>query len=468
MSVVTADRAAVGVEQLEQSGRETWLLGVRCGLFGAVVLGATAFAAPRVALVRHGQGVVVLAVLLAITLAVRSWRGFAAEPRANPMRAADLSIAGGLGCAAAFLGWQLPAAFGPDAAAWGAGLGVMAPLVGAAIAVLFGSRMLYRLRGAVTALALLSPALLRPAYVLLDTATKYAARAVVEIAVSIDSSLLAPGGSTAAAGDLLAQRLTKAGALEAIAVMVLLGWRMTTGGRFSRTAWSLLVVVVCLASALRDAVPAACVAAALAAPAFRLRIPALERQPRPLRCLPHGEPALLAATAVAFVGIGVALTQSTPATRSPRVAFPDAVETLPGAAPGAADPREVALAGANAYWQHWTLPARPVGAPSSASLTVDYVTTTNGFDGDTLAAALRAGGYRLLSTRQVSVGSAPAVLRSFAGSAGDGMTSISWTPDGVPGHLAVVISYEPDGVTAADAAAATAVAARLAAASATP
>jgi hypothetical protein len=301
---------------------------------------------------------------------------------------------------------------------------------------------------------------------LLDGATKYVARVLVEVATSIDSSLLAPGGSAGAAGDLLAQRLTKAGALEAIAVMLLLGWRMTTGGRIGRTAWSLLVVLACLASALRDAVPAACVAAVLATPAFRLRFPVRERQPRPLRCLPHGEHALLAATALALVGIGVALTQSTSTTRSPRVAFPDAVATLPGATLGAADPREVALAGANARWQHWTLPARSADAPSSASLTVDYVTSSNGFDGDTLAAALRAGGYRLLSTKHVPIGSAPATLRSFTGTAGDGMTSISWTPDGVPGHLAVVISYEPDGVTDADAAAATSVAARLAAASA--
>lgn len=468
MSVVTADRTAVGVEQLEQSRRETWLLGVRCGLLGALVVGAAMYAAPRVALVRHGQGVVVLGALLAIALAVRSWRGIAAEPRAIPMRAADLSIAGGLGCAAAFLAWQMPVVFGSDAAAWGAGLAVVAPSMGAAVAVLFGTRMLYRLRGAVTALALMSPALLRPIYVLLDDATKYVARGLVEVASSVDSSLLAPGGSAGAAGDLLARRLTESGAFEAAAVLLLLCWRMATGRRLARVAWSVFVVVVCFASALREAVPAACVAAALAAPAFRLRFPTREHQREPLRCLPHGEPALLAATAVALAGIGVVLAQSAPTARPANVAFPQAVANLPGAALGSADPREVALAGANARWQHWTLPAAANGAPSSASLTVDYVTSSNGFDGDTLAAALRAGGYRLLTTKQVAIGSAHAVLRSFGGSAGDGMTLVSWTPDAVPGQLAVVTVYEPDGVAGSDAGVATTVAAQLATASAAP
>ena len=72
MSVVTADpTAAVAIEQTRSVG---WLLGVRCALFGAVVVGATAYAAPRVALVRHSEGLVVLGVLLAFALAVRSWR----------------------------------------------------------------------------------------------------------------------------------------------------------------------------------------------------------------------------------------------------------------------------------------------------------------------------------------------------------------------------------------------------------
>lgn len=461
MSVVTADRAtAVTVEQARHAG---WSLGARCGLVGAVVVGATAYATPRLALVQHGQGVAVLGVLLAIALTVRSWRGIAAEPRAIPMRAADLSIAGGLAGAAAFLAWQLPGVFGGDADAWGASLAVVAPMTGATIAVLFGSRMLYRLRGAITALALLSPALLRPGYALLDTATKFAARAAVEVAAAVDPSVLAPGGSAAAAGDLLAQRLTRAGALEAAAVMALLGWRMTTGRRAAKAAWSALTVVVCFGAALRDAVPAACLAAALTTPAFGLRFPPRERQPEPLRCLPRGEPTLLAVTAVALAGVGilaagVVSTAAAPST----VAFPDAVAKLPGVTVGVADPREVALAGEHAQWRHWTLPPTGNGLSPSAALTVDYVASGNGFDANTLSAALRAGGYRLQSTKPTVVGRAPATVRSFTGSAGDGLTLLTWSPDGVPGHLAVVTVYEPDGVGPADASAATTLAGRLA------
>jgi hypothetical protein len=459
MSVVTADRAAV---EVQESRRGAWLLGARCGLFGAVMVGATAFSAPRLALVRHGDGVVALGLLLAIALAVRSWRGVAAEPRAIPMRAADLSIAGGVAAAAAVLAGQQPPVVGPDADAWGASLAVVAPALGAAVAVLFGSRMLFRLRGAVTALALLSPALLRPGYVLLDAATRFVARAMVVVATTIDSALLAPGGSATAAGDLLAQKLTREGALEAAAVMVLLGWRMTVGGRLARVAWSVFVVVVCMGAALRHAVPAACVAAALATPAFRLRLPDRERQPEPLRCLPRGEPVLLAATTIALAGVAVLSTGVPPAATRPQVvAFPDVVAKTPGAVAGTADAREVALAGAGAQWRHWTLPAAANGLPSSAALTVDYVTSSNGFDGDTLGAALRAGGYRALSTKRVFAGAERATLRSFAGGAGDGITVISWTPNAAPGDLAVVTVYEPDGVAPADASAATTLAKRL-------
>ncbi len=470
MSVVTADRTAAVT--FDQARPDTRLLGVRCALLGAVVVGATAYAAPRVAVVRHGEDVAVLGVLLAIALAARSWRGSATEPRAIPMRAADLSIAGGLAGAAAFLVWQLPVVFGPDADAWGASLGVVAPLMGAAIAVLLGSRMLYRLRGAVTALALLSPALLRPAYVVLDAATKYAARGLVELASTVDSSVLAPGGSASAAGDLLAQRLTRAGALEAAAVMVLLCFRTTNGRRTAKAAWSALVVVVCFGAALRNAVPAGCLATALAIPAFGLRFPSRALQPEPLRCLPRRESTLLAVTAVALAGIGVLAAGLVPSSHHSSTmassAFPDAMAKLPGAAAGAADPREVALAGAGAQWLHWTLPATSNNLSSSASLSVDYVASTNGFDATTLSAALRAGGYHLESTQPAAVGPARATLRSFAGSNGDGLTLLTWTPDSAPGHLAVVTVYEPDGVRPADAAAAQSVAARVASSKAAP
>lgn len=464
MSVVTADRtAAVTFDQARPYG---WLLGVRCALFAAVVVGATAYAAPRVAMVRHGEGVVGLGVVLAIALTVRAWRGAAAEPRAIPVRAADLSIAGGLAGAAAFLAWQLPAVFGADADTWGASLAVVAPLTGAAVAVLLGSRMLYRLRGAVTALALLSPAVLRPAYVLLDAATKFAARGVVDVASAVNSSVLAPGGSAAAAGDLLAQRLTRAGAFEAAAVMALLCFRMTTGRRVAKVAWSALVVVVCFGAALRNAVPAACVASALMIPAFGLRFPSREPQPEPLRCLPRREPTLLAVAAVALAGIGVLATGVVPtASRPSSVAspsFPDVVAKLPGVAVGSADPREVALAGSGAQWRHWTLPATGNGFSSSASLSLDYVASGNGFDATTLSAALRAGGYRLLSTRSTAVGGVHGTVQSFEGAGGDGLTLLTWTPDGVPGHLAAITVYEPDGVQPPDAGAAQTLAARLA------
>lgn len=468
MSVVTADRATAVV--VEQARHDSWFLGARCGLLGAVVIGTTAYAAPRVALVQHGEGVVVLGVLLSIALTLRSWRGVAAEPRAIPMRAADLSIAGGLASAAAFLAWQMPVVFGGDAATWGASLAVVAPLMGATIAVLFGSRMLYRLRGAVTALALLSPALLRPAYVVIDTATKLAARAVVEAAAFVDSSVLAPGGSAAAAGDLLAQRLTRTGALEAAAVMILLGVRLTHGRRIAQAAWSALVVVVCFGAALRNAVPAACVAAALTTPAFGLRFPTRERQPAPLRCLPQGEPTLLAVTAAALAGVGILAAGVVPTGRpaSNVVAFPDVVARLPGVTVGAADPREVALAGEHAQWRHWALPSTSNGLPSSASLSIDYVTSANGFDATTLSAALRAGGYRLRSTTSRSLGGIPATVRSFVGAAGDGLTLLTWTPNRVAGHLAVVTVYEPDGARPTDVGAATTLAARLATPGAAP
>lgn len=469
MSVVTADRtAAVTFDQARPDG---WLLGVRCALLGAVVTGTTVYAAPRVAMVRHGEGVAALGALLALALTVRSWRGIAAEPRAIPMRAADLSIAGGLAGAAAFLAWQLPAVFGTDADTWGASLAVVAPMTGAAVAVLLGSRMLYRLRGAVTALALLSPAVLRPAFVLLDGVTRLAARGVVEIAAAVNSTVLAPGGSAAAAGDLLAQRLTRAGAFEATAVMVLLCFRMTTGRHAAKLAWSALVVVVCFGAALRNAVPAACVAAALTTPAFGLRFPSREPQAEPLRCLPRREPTLLAVTAVALAGIGVLATGVVPTARQPGVAspsFPDVVAKVPGVAVGAADPREVALAGAGAQWRHWTLPATGSGLSSSASLSVDYVASGDGFDATTLSAALRAGGYRLQSAQSTAVGRAHATVRSFAGSTGDGLTLLTWTPDGVPGHLAVVTVYEPDGVQPGDVGAAQSLAARLATPEAAP
>lgn len=98
----------------------------------------------------------------ALAVAATRWQGADTEPAALPQRGADLIVGGFFLVAAWLAAYEAPFIFSTETLAWRADLLSFAPFTAGLIALLYGGRMLFRLRAAVLLLTAMSPGLYRP------------------------------------------------------------------------------------------------------------------------------------------------------------------------------------------------------------------------------------------------------------------------------------------------------------------
>jgi exosortase/archaeosortase family protein len=98
----------------------------------------------------------------ALAVGLTRWRGAADEPVALPQRGADAVIAAFFFGTAWLAAYEAPRIFSTETLTWRADLLSLAPFTAGMITLLYGGRMLFRLRASVLLLTAMSPALYRP------------------------------------------------------------------------------------------------------------------------------------------------------------------------------------------------------------------------------------------------------------------------------------------------------------------
>jgi len=218
--------------------------------------------------------------LAALAVAANRWRGTEQEPVAVPQRAADAVIAAFFLSIAWLAAKAGPAVFDTDTLAWRADLLSLAPFTAAMVVVLFGSRMLTRLRPALWLLTLMAPALYRPvielarqgsSYLTIETVTRLASGVPgLTIAGRVDGSYLVLGRGAERTVVAVTSACGGGGSVLAALVVGAVMWQLTGGSRRRKTQWTAMAVgLVWTANVVRLALLA--VAASVLGPQTMLR-----------------------------------------------------------------------------------------------------------------------------------------------------------------------------------------------------
>jgi exosortase/archaeosortase family protein len=377
--------------------------------------------------------------LAALAVASTRWQGAIAEPGPLPDRGADVIIGGFFIIGAWLAAYEAPRIFSTETLAWRADLLSLAPFVAGMIALLFGGRMLFRLRGPLLLLTAMSPGLYRPLLAPLRTGLDAATFAMVGVLHYIlgwfDTASTTLGQYVTIHGKqsfTVSVTQACAGGGAVVAGLLLAGTvcLVTTGTLRRKLAWSAATVALCWTGNLlrlivlfgvgyRYGMPAmmgslhdwlgalflmTSLSIALLLPGVMgLTFLARTPHPTPTHCLsPLGfGSSLLALVAVVAVAIpsGQATTRFDFLAGNSRLAEPSAraaVRALPGVAELTPVVWAPAYFGANARWDRWLV--FPADAPDGTLPTaVDVVLSTDAsrFDTYGLAACYGFHGYRL-------------------------------------------------------------------------
>jgi exosortase/archaeosortase family protein len=192
--------------------------------------------------------------LAALAVASTRWRGTPDEPVPLPQRGADAIIGAVFLFSAWLAAYEAPRVFTTETLAWRADLLSLAPFVAGMIAMLFGSRVLFRLRGSILLLTAMAPALYRPLLAPLRSWLDAATFAFV-------GALHYIFGWYSVAGTALGQYVTirgkqtftvsvtqacaGAGAVVAGLLLAATVCLLTTGSARRKLAWTAVTVVLC-------------------------------------------------------------------------------------------------------------------------------------------------------------------------------------------------------------------------------
>lgn len=376
--------------------------------------------------------------LAALAVAATRWSGTPAEPLPLPQRSADWTIAGFLLLTSWVLAVNVPFVFTTQTLTWRADLLPVAPFVGALVTILFGSRMLFRLRAPLVLLTAMSPALYRavlePVRALTDRATG-ALLPVMDAPLPFVHATLASDGSRYVTVDgpdgpftvMVAQVCAGGGAVLAGALLAATVWLVTTGSVPRKLAWLATTLLLCwLGNAVRLTAlfvaghltgvesatgglhlwaGAATLALALTASLaltrrFGLRMRPRDRHPQPLATLPRLTPPAGGTLAVLAIVVAVPAATATSsydffagASRTPAAAAAPTVAAAPGATALQPVSWAATFFGSDAEWERWLL----FPAPDQQPVSVDVVTTrqVSTFDEYGLAACYGYHGYRI-------------------------------------------------------------------------
>ena len=377
--------------------------------------------------------------LAALAVASTRWKGALEEPAPLPERGADVIIGGFFMIAAWLAAYEAPRIFSTETLAWRADLLSLAPFVAGMIALLFGGRMLFRLRGAVLLLTAMAPGLYRPLLAPLrtglDQATFAALGAMHHVLHWYDAATTTAGQYVTIHGKQtftvsVTQACAGGGAVLAGLLLAATVCLVTTGRSRRKLAWAATTVVLCwtgnllrlvvlfgvgyrygmpsMMGTLHDWLGAAfltiSLSVALLLPRrmglnFLVRVP----HPTPTRCLaPLGIGSSLLAL-VAVIAVAVPSAQATTRfdffagrSRTVEASARAAAGDLPGVYPLSPIGWAPAFFGSQAHWDRW-LVFPPGGSEGSLPTSVDIVHSSDAsrFDTYGLAACYGFHGYRL-------------------------------------------------------------------------
>ena len=374
----------------------------------------------------------------ALAVATTRWRGAADEPVALPQRGADVIVGGFFLLAAWLLAVEGPVVFSTETLAWRADLLSLVPFTAGMIALLFGGRMLFRLRSALLLLTAMSPALYRPVLAplrtALDTGTflvvawlQHALRWYTATSTSQGEYVTLRGGHTFTVS--VTQACAGGGAVLGGLLLAGTVCLVTTGSGRRKLAWSALTVGLCwtgnlvrlltlfavgyrtdlatMMGTLHDWLGALCLSGSLTVAllcvrplglTFLIRVP----HPEPARCLTRVNRRTVALATVVSLAVGIPSAAATSrfdfyAGRSRTVtgSAQAAVGLLPGIRRLGPIGWAPAFFGVHATWTRWLAfdPAHAETLPTA----IDVVHSADAarFDTYGLAACYGFHGYRL-------------------------------------------------------------------------
>jgi exosortase/archaeosortase family protein len=374
----------------------------------------------------------------ALAVGVTRWRGAANEPVALPQRGADVIIGGFFLGAAWLAAYEAPRIYSTETLTWRADLLSLAPFVAGMIALLYGGRMLFRLRAAVLLLTAMSPAMYRPVLAPLRTALDSGTFLLLS---SLQHVFTWYRAETTSQGDYVTLNgahpftvsVTQAcaGGGAVLGGLLLAGTvgLVTTGSLRRKLMWGLVTVALAwLGNIVRllvlfvigyrydmatmmgrphDWLGAACLSLSLSLSlllvrpfglSFFVRAP----HPMPVRCLNRMSKGTIAAATVAALAVMVPSAAATGRfdflagrSHAASASAQDAISDVPGITPLAPIGWAPAFFGSQARWSRWLIfdPASAGAMPTA----VDIVHTADAarFDTYGLAACYGFHGYRL-------------------------------------------------------------------------
>lgn len=190
-----------------------------------------------------------------LALVVTRWRGDPDEGATLPQPGADKAVALLLFAAAWACALIGPAVLQTETLTWRADLLSLTPFTAGMVALLFGVRMVYRLRTPLFVLTLMSPSLYRPLLsalgALVDKGTMLGMAVLDQLMAGV-STVAAPGGVYASiAGPTgpftvsVTQACAGTGAVNAGLLLVVLVGSLTEGRHRARLAWAAVTLLLC-------------------------------------------------------------------------------------------------------------------------------------------------------------------------------------------------------------------------------
>lgn len=383
----------------------------------------------------------------AVAVGSTRWRGATDEPSALPQRGADVLIGICFLLTAWLTAFEAPRVFSTETLAWRADLLSLAPFTAGMIALLFGGRMLFRLRAAVLLLTAMAPGLYRPLLAPLrsglDAATFALLGALQHVLGWYDAAATTQGQYVTLHGrQTFTVSVTQAcaGGGAVLAGLLLAGTvcLLTTGAARRKLAWATVTVTLCWAGnlvrllvlfavgyrsdlatmmgPLHDWLGALMLALSLSVALLLVRVMGLAflvraPHPEPAHCLTGFglRSALVSLVAVVAVAVPSAAATSrfdffAGSSRTAEASAQAAVGNLPGVSELAPISWAPAFFGVQARWSRWlvftggTVPAGTPGTPGSLPTAVDIVHSNDAgrFDTYGLAACYGFHGYRLM------------------------------------------------------------------------
>ncbi len=192
----------------------------------------------------------------ALAVASMRWRGIEDEPAALPQRGADVIVAGFLFLLAWIAAHEGPYVFSTETLAWRADLLSLAPFTAGLMALLFGARVLFRLRAAVFLLTAMSPGTYRLLLVPLRNALEHASFATVggfdhifgflrTTSASAIEYVTVSGPAHRPITVVVSQACAGGGAVLAGLLLASTVCLLTTGRRRAKLAWVTTTISLC-------------------------------------------------------------------------------------------------------------------------------------------------------------------------------------------------------------------------------